>query len=269
MMKQVSVFVALVLFVMVSAIGGESLQVLQPNDTAFSAAEVVALSQGIANLSETLDDYYLASRRYFRVEDWLSQDFSTYTAGRLSNLGYEVRIAYQDRWSDTEHSWVLVGILIQDRTAWIPVEASPEPDHSQLNLGYIPYYTDNMEKLWFEERYCEFDDAVELSPNFPPVAKIRLPVWSSKAGELIKLTALEAYDSDGEIVLYSWDFGDRKTTILTSSVCRHRFKEPGSYTVTLTVTDNQGESATTADTLQIQADDSDATLPASGGCGCG
>jgi len=268
-MKQVSVFVALVLFLVVSAIGGESLQVLQPNATACSDPEVVALSQGITDLKQILNDYQLASRRYFGAEDWLSQDFSTYTAGTLANLGYEVRIAYQDNWPNGEHSWVLAGILIQDRTVWIPVEASPEPDHSQQNLGYIPYYTDDMEKLWFEARYCEFDDVVGLAPNVPPVANIRLPIWSSKVGELIKLTALGAYDSDGEIVLYCWDFSDRKTTISTVAVCRHRFSEQGSYTITLTVIDNQGESATTSDTLRILVEDSEATLPSSSGCGCG
>jgi PKD repeat protein len=46
-------------------------------------------------------------------------------------------------------------------------------------------------------------------------------------------------DPDGHIVAYHWDFGDG--TEAESPNPEHSYREPGDYTVTLTVTDNHGE----------------------------
>ncbi len=50
-------------------------------------------------------------------------------------------------------------------------------------------------------------------------------------------------DDDGTITSYGWDFGDG-TTANGASV-DHPYAGPGSYTVTLTVTDDDGAAATT------------------------
>nr|MBF0222725.1 tandem-95 repeat protein [Desulfobulbaceae bacterium] len=49
------------------------------------------------------------------------------------------------------------------------------------------------------------------------------------------------FDVDGTIVSYEWGFGDG--TIATGSTVEHTFDLPGTYTVTLTVTDDAGDSA--------------------------
>jgi PKD repeat protein len=50
-------------------------------------------------------------------------------------------------------------------------------------------------------------------------------------------------DPDGDIVGYSWDFGDGVTA--TGATSSHAYASVGSYTVTLTVTDNRGGTAST------------------------
>lgn len=54
----------------------------------------------------------------------------------------------------------------------------------------------------------------------------------------VKFNASSSYDSDGSIVLYSWDFGDGHTASGISAV--HAYGDDGVYNVTLNVTDNDG-----------------------------
>ncbi len=56
-------------------------------------------------------------------------------------------------------------------------------------------------------------------------------------------------DPDGTVVIWAWDFGDGNSS--SGTAVAHRFALPGSYTVTLTVTDNHGGSNATIQTLEV------------------
>jgi len=58
-----------------------------------------------------------------------------------------------------------------------------------------------------------------------------------------------SYDSDGNISEYFWQFGDGETSEQASP--EHIYAEPGTYTVSLMVTDDQGNTATESVTLDI------------------
>ncbi|HEU5223299.1 MAG TPA: PKD domain-containing protein [Candidatus Lumbricidophila sp.] len=50
-------------------------------------------------------------------------------------------------------------------------------------------------------------------------------------------------DPDGSIAAYAWNFGDGSTS--TGAITAHTYAAPGTYPITLTVTDNRGGTATT------------------------
>ena len=78
--------------------------------------------------------------------------------------------------------------------------------------------------------------------NTEPVADAKGP-YSGKQSEPIVFDASDSHDFDPDDELeYIWDFGDGSTEEGVSPT--HSYDKPGTYTVTLTVTDSFGDSDT-------------------------
>ncbi|GAG80840.1 unnamed protein product, partial [marine sediment metagenome] len=75
--------------------------------------------------------------------------------------------------------------------------------------------------------------------NEPPTAKANGP-YSGMANAPVSFSSSGTKDSDGSIASYRWNFGDGETS--TSSNPSHVFDATGSYTITITVKDNEGAS---------------------------
>ena len=60
--------------------------------------------------------------------------------------------------------------------------------------------------------------------------------------EIINFDATSSFDVNGNIVSYQWNFGDGETG--SGEIISHSYSEYGIYQVTLTLTDNDGESDT-------------------------
>lgn len=71
--------------------------------------------------------------------------------------------------------------------------------------------------------------------NVAPTARIATPTVS---GLDVSLDGSSSTDSDGTVADYAWDFGDETTG--SGAKTTHAYTEAGTYTVTLTVTDNAG-----------------------------
>ena len=86
----------------------------------------------------------------------------------------------------------------------------------------------------------------ERAGNIPPVP---LLLYGPTAGDAPMLVSFYAYlsnDPDGTIISYTYDFGDGSPPVTTGDFTTHIYTTPGVYSMTLTVTDNNGASTTSA-----------------------
>ncbi len=88
-------------------------------------------------------------------------------------------------------------------------------------------------------------DSIEITidpsaVNLPPVAVLSGPT-NAEVGVPITLDGSGSSDPDGSIVDYEFDFGDSDSTDGTDDTVEHTYTAEGTFTVTLTVTDDEGE----------------------------
>jgi len=83
--------------------------------------------------------------------------------------------------------------------------------------------------------------------NQPPIAVAAASPTDGEVSLTVAFDGSDSFDDDGTVMDYSWDFGDGGTSALTSP--SHTYTTPGIYTVTLTVTDDEG--ATDSDEVRI------------------
>jgi PKD repeat protein len=81
----------------------------------------------------------------------------------------------------------------------------------------------------------------QAEANQPPRAIVDPPGWPNYVGTNVYFFGNDSYDTDGSIVSYTWDFGDGTGTTGDVVSPGHAYEKPGWYDVTLTVTDDQGD----------------------------
>ncbi|MEX0406579.1 PKD domain-containing protein [Aquibium sp. LZ166] len=95
----------------------------------------------------------------------------------------------------------------------------------------------------------DFEVIVANQANLAPQADAG-PDLATVAGEEIALDARASRDPDGSILTHEWDFGDGNRA--SGIRVRHVYQFPGTYTITLTVTDDgPHEKLTATDTLTV------------------
>ncbi|MFO8009481.1 MAG: PKD domain-containing protein [Dehalococcoidia bacterium] len=91
---------------------------------------------------------------------------------------------------------------------------------------------------------------VDLTVIQPPVvASFSYSPENPVSGEDVTFDASDSYVTDGEIVSWEWDFGDGGST--SGEVVTHEYVQSGTFTVNLTVTDDDGGYGTASGTINV------------------
>lgn len=85
--------------------------------------------------------------------------------------------------------------------------------------------------------------------NEPPGVGFSYTPQNPSAGTEVTFKA-KATDPDGEVESFQWDFGDGGTA--EGATTTHTFEEPGSYTVSVTATDDRGATDSAQNTVEVQ-----------------
>ena len=123
------------------------------------------------------------------------------------------------------------------------------PTHTFLSVGIFTVGLSVSDGMGAEGR-----DSAAVTIMDMPVASFTESAHVAPVGTPITFDPSGSYDPDGPIILYEWDFDgdgvyDLSTTTL--SIVSHTYTIPGTYTVTLRVTDFHGNSDTASNVKTI------------------
>lgn len=97
---------------------------------------------------------------------------------------------------------------------------------------------------------AQTSQTISVAAGTPPTAAFVYSPTSPRASQDIFFTAEASRASNGRrIVAYDWNFGSGRTG--TGVTVSKRYDQPGSYVVTLTVTDDAGQQGTVSQTIAV------------------
>jgi PKD repeat protein len=119
----------------------------------------------------------------------------------------------------------------------------------------------NSVPIEFETEDGVFDNRLG---NAPPIASFSTEPTTANVTEAVQFDATASYDPDAWLVSYHWDFDDGTTQLFKREYLKdvnlttkttHTYSMAGTYTVNLTVTDNDGATASVTSEVVVKAYD--------------
>jgi PKD repeat protein len=104
----------------------------------------------------------------------------------------------------------------------------------------------------FFDPWLQCPPAQQPCANQPPQASFTASPSQTPGSLQVSVDGTASTDPDGTIASYSWDFGD-DSALASGATATHTYRAPGTYTITLTVTDNNEASGTTTRQVTVPA----------------
>jgi len=219
--------------------------------------------------SAVSDSYGNVHIVYRRTSSKVDYSFRNYTTGNWEVKDELVTLHLtSEALGNTAYSWPVIGWnpdsekiyvhwwTLEDKSAWLKMRDSTSWELRRRIIRLNDDFTLIDGDVIIEQSYQNrilinfvvqniVDGGKELwaylYTNKPPVAIFSESAEVVYTGEIIAFNATGSYDLDGTIVNYFWDFGDG--TNATGVTVEHAYVDNGAYTVTLTVTDDDGATA--------------------------
>ncbi len=172
--------------------------------------------------------------------------------GGLANGGERLRLMRPAPEEDDELPYVLVDkVVFDDVTPWPSVADGEGPSLERR----VPQDYGNEPRNWGASESDGGTPGRANSigpppPNQVPLAAFTMLPQQGDAPLTVRFDAAASRDSDGDIVAYSWDFGDGDSAI--GRTITHTFEAGGDYQVTLTVRDDGGLEDTASGTVRVR-----------------
>ena len=125
------------------------------------------------------------------------------------------------------------------------------PQHSYSAAGTYTASLVVRDNAGFSD-FASLTITVQQPPNVLPIASVTATPTSGVAPLNVAFSSTGSYDPDGSIASYSWSFGDGVTSTIANP--SHIYASQGTYTATLTVTDNRGGKASKSRQITVQPD---------------
>ena len=90
---------------------------------------------------------------------------------------------------------------------------------------------------------------ITVADNLSPIAAFNISPATPRAGQTVTFSGVDSSDPDGQITRYAWAFGDGGFG--NGALVTHAYLAPGSYQITLTVTDNDGKQTSQTQNLTV------------------
>jgi PKD repeat protein len=172
---------------------------------------------------------------------------TVYWSGSSSLTVSEVDIAFQ--WDPT--TW-----RISSGSTVIPSGGSQAWSISEAIPALQPgFYTDTISVIAMTsgDVYAEtsrWSGRIQIVANVPPVAAFSSSPTNADTNTIVQFTD-QSTDADGQVVAWSWTFGDGATASVQNPT--HQFLSASVYQVQLTVTDNDGATKSVTQNVQVVA----------------
>ena len=163
-----------------------------------------------------------------------------------------------------ERETAISGLAHDGENLWVGEEGSDriqqyDPENGETTATYeypnaqtIHDYAYVDGSLWLEGDGTVYRTNIdETPPNRAPSATFTTSPTTPEAGQTVSFDATASDDPDENVSSYEWDFTDDGTTDASGVTASHEFSSGGDYTVSLTVTDADGATDTTTQSLTV------------------